>query len=124
MKNKTYKTNTNQNKGQALLTAVAIIGSILMSIITIAGYLSIQRVRTSRAIIESGAALTQADAGIEAALDIILAQEYFIQHPEIDSTTVGNASITRILNPCDGYRIISRGEVGTSIRAIELNLCP
>jgi len=39
-----------QNKGQALLTAVSVIGTILMSVITIAGYLSIQRIRTSRSI--------------------------------------------------------------------------
>ncbi len=124
MKNfKFQKIYIENNNGQALLTAMAVIGTILMSIITIAGYLAIQRVRTSRAIIESGAAFTRADAGIEAALNAIRAEEYFLNHPGSSVVAIENASITRITAPCSGYHIVSRGEVGNGVRAIELNLC-
>lgn len=114
--------------GQALLTSVVVIGSILLSIITIAGYLSIKRVQISRTIVGSGAAIAQADAGIERGLDVIFAQQYFINHPSETSITLtdtqNTTTINKISNPCTGYQIVARGySVQGSVRAIELNLC-
>jgi hypothetical protein len=122
------------NKGQALLTAVAVIGSILLSIITIAGYLSIKRVQISRTIVGSGAAIVQADAGIEQGLDIVLAQQYFQQHAltnmsisvESRDVTINKISTPTTACPLRGsYQIISKGSgaQGASIRAVELDLC-
>ena len=54
-----------QRSGQAMLIAVVIMGSILLSITTIAGYLSTQRLKTSSDVAASTRAIYAADAGIE-----------------------------------------------------------
>ena len=54
-----------QSSGQAMLIAVVIMGSILLSITTIAGYLSTQRLKTSSDVAASTRAIYAADAGIE-----------------------------------------------------------
>ena len=122
------RTIYKNRSGQALLTAVAVIGSILLSIITIAGYLSVKRVQISRTIVGSGAAITQADAGIEQGLDTVLAQQYFINHPSETSVTItaqqSTTTVSKISSPCVGYQIVAKGSSAQgSVRAIELNLC-
>lgn len=53
------------NRGQAILISIVVLGSIVLSITTIAGYLSIQRIRSSRDIVDSAKAIYAADTGIE-----------------------------------------------------------
>ena len=118
-----------QNNGQALLTAVAVIGSIMLSIITIAGYLSVKRIQVSRSIVGSSAAIMQADAGIEIAINKIINEEYFIKNPtSLAWNNGGGVTITKIpsFSSCGGgvgYKIISRATQQGSTRAIELDLC-
>lgn len=117
-----------KNNGQALLTAVAVIGSIMLSIITISGYLSVKRIQVSRSIVGSSAAIMEADAGIERAINVIVNQEYFLQNPAATEFADGNITIKKslvALSPCTGvtYKIISRATQQGSTRAIEVNLC-
>ena len=117
-----------KNNGQALLTAVAVIGSIMLSIITIAGYLSTKRIQVSRSIVGSGAAIMQADAGVEIAINKIINEEYFIRNPSALRWENGSVTINKIVSmpSCGGqvgYKIISRATQQGSTRAIEVDLC-
>ncbi len=125
MKKRSY---IQKNNGQALLTAVAVIGSIMLSIITIAGYLSVKRIQVSRSIVNSSAAIMQADAGVERAINKIINEEYFLRDPFPTTLDEGGVNIKRIpaLSSCGGgpgYKIISRATEQGSTRAIELSLC-
>ncbi len=117
-----------RNNGQALLTAVAVIGSIMLSIITIAGYLSTKRIQVSRSIVGSSAAIIQADAGVELAINKIINEEYFLRDPFPTTFDQGGVSIKKVpsLSSCNngpGYKILSRAEKQGSTRAIEVVLC-
>ncbi|MFA7201643.1 MAG: hypothetical protein WC099_01450 [Candidatus Paceibacterota bacterium] len=116
-----------KNNGQALLTAVAVVGSIMLSIITIAGFLSVKRIQISRSIVGSSVAIIQADAGIETALNMIVNEEYFLKEPFPIRWEGGGVVIDKMpfLASCggSGYKIVSRATEQGSTRAIELNLC-
>ena len=59
-----YK-NTKNNQGQAMLLAVLIIGTSILVMTSISGYLMLQRIRSSSNIIDSTKAIFAADTGIE-----------------------------------------------------------
>ncbi|KKS25693.1 MAG: hypothetical protein UU85_C0001G0123 [Candidatus Wolfebacteria bacterium GW2011_GWA2_42_10] len=56
------------NKGQAMLLAVLLIGSGILTMTAVSGYLTLQRVRMSSDTVNSTKAVFAADAGIECEL--------------------------------------------------------
>ena len=108
----------SSQKGQAILLSVIIMGSILLSVTTIAGYLSIQKIRVSRDIVNSGKAIYAADAGIE----YRLYEEFvgptgnppsFSNGASVQTSVVPNGNITTIR---------SVGSAGNSSRAFKLDI--
>ena len=56
------------NKGQAMLLAVLLIGSGILTMTAVSGYLTLQRVRMSSDTVNSTKAVFAADAGMECEL--------------------------------------------------------
>ena len=111
------KTYITSQKGQAILLSVIIMGSILLSVTTIAGYLSIQKVRVSRDIVNSGKAIYAADAGIEKEL-----YREFVG-PVDDPSFSNGASHTTTRSPSGNTTSIrSVGTAGNSSRAFKLDI--
>lgn len=54
-----------QNSGQAMLILVMVIGSTMLGVSTIAGYISLQKIRTATDIVDSAKSIYAADAGVE-----------------------------------------------------------
>jgi hypothetical protein len=54
-----------QSSGQAMLILVLVLGATMLGVSTIAGYISLQKIRTSTDIIDSTKAIFAADSGIE-----------------------------------------------------------
>lgn len=107
----TYK-HTSE-KGQAILLSVIIMGSILLGVTTIAGYLSIQKVRVSRDIVNSQKAIYAADAGIEKEL-----YAFFVDNTISDPTFSNEASLQTTSAPS----IRSIGTAKASSRAFRLTI--
>lgn len=57
--------NIKKNQGQVMLLAVLIIGTSILTMTSISGYLMLQRIRSSSNIIDSTKAIFAADTGIE-----------------------------------------------------------
>ena len=53
------------NKGQALLVVVMILGATMLGVTTIAGYITVQKIRTVTDIVDSTKAIYAADSGID-----------------------------------------------------------
>ena len=60
--------NYKKNKGQVMLLSIMIIGTSIMVVTIIAGYLIVQRLRFSSNMADSAKAVFAADAGIECEL--------------------------------------------------------
>lgn len=65
IKNNMYKFSKNKNSGQAMVLMVMILGSIMLGVTTVAGYITIQKIRTVSDIVNSMKAIYAADYGIE-----------------------------------------------------------
>lgn len=61
---KNLKKMKNQ-KGQAILIVVLVLGATMLGVTTIAGYISLQKIRTATEIMDSTKAIYAADSGIE-----------------------------------------------------------
>ena len=58
----------NQNSGQIMLLSIVIIGTSILVVSIVAGYLMVQRLRFSSNMVDSAKAVFAADAGIECEL--------------------------------------------------------
>jgi hypothetical protein len=54
-----------QGSGQAMLILVLILGATMLGVTTIAGYVSLQKIRTATDIVDSTKAIYAADSGVE-----------------------------------------------------------
>ena len=63
-KNKS-KITKNYNNGQVMLLTVLILGGVILGVSTIAGYITVQKIRQSSGAIDSTKAIFAADTGIE-----------------------------------------------------------
>lgn len=64
----------NKNSGQIMLLSIMIIGTSILVISVVAGYLMVQRLRFSSNMVDSAKAIFAADAGIEC-------EQYNVFHP-------------------------------------------
>jgi hypothetical protein len=108
-----------QRSGQAILISVVIIGSILLSVTTIAGYLSVQKVRTAVDVRNSARAIYAADAGVE--------YEFykFTGHadPGVPQFDEGGTTLRTGTTPSgSGATMWAVGTNGKSSRALELKI--
>lgn len=113
------KLSFKDNAGQAVLISVIIMGSILLSVTTIAGYLTMQKIKIAGNATNSMKALYAADAGLEFEL-------YKHLHPsstDADPIFSNGASSVhmRQINPATGAgEIRSLGTAGRSSRAFNI----
>ena len=111
-----------ENKGQVMLLSIVIIGTSIMVVTIIAGYLMVQRLRFSSNMADSAKALFAADAGIEC-------EQYNIFHPgsvfncndpavlNFDDPLVSAQTINNMVN----FYIKSTGTSNKSKRAFYLS---
>ncbi|MCX7615854.1 MAG: hypothetical protein N2Z68_00405 [Patescibacteria group bacterium] len=108
------KTDFLNNKGQAVLMVVLVLGATMLGITTIAGFISLEKIKTGGDVIRSAEAIYAADSGIEC---------YFykiIKDPQVDcNLSLSNGSTVSVATSTDGvYEVIkSVGKSGKVSRA-------
>jgi predicted PurR-regulated permease PerM len=63
--NNFFRKIISNNRGQALLVVVMVLGATMLGVTTIAGYITIQKIRTVTNIVDSTKAIYAADSGID-----------------------------------------------------------
>lgn len=114
----------NQNSGQIMLLSIMIIGTSILVISVVAGYLTVQRLRFSSNMVDSAKAIFAADAGIEC-------EQYNIFHPDPGDTFNCNDSVVldfedslvsvQTIRNMVGFYIKSTGTSNKSKRAFYLS---
>lgn len=102
------------NVGQVMLLTVLILGSMVLSASTIAGYLMALKIRASSDIANSAKAIFAADTGIEWEL-----YKQF-KNPDYPKPLLSNNA--DFVSSNDGQNIKSIGQAGNSSRAFEIQL--
>lgn len=93
----------NQNSGQIMLLSIMIIGTSILVVSVVAGYLMVQRLRFSSNMVDSAKAVFAADAGIEC-------EQYNIFHP----SAIFDCNNPAVLNFDDSLTTVAtlRGLIG------------
>jgi len=104
--------NLKPNSGQVMLLTVLILGSVILSASTIAGYLMTLKIRASSDIANSAKAIFAADAGVEWEL-----YKQFKNSEYPKPLFSNNADFT---SSNDGRNIKSIGQASNSFRAFEI----
>lgn len=114
----------NQNSGQIMLLSIVIIGTSILVISVVAGYLMVQRLRFSSNMVDSTKAIFAADAGIEC-------EQYNVFHPDPgDTFDCNNPAIldfedslvnVQTIRNMSGFYIKSTGTSNKSKRAFYLS---
>ena len=102
----------NRNNGQVMLLTVLILGSVILSASTIAGYLMTLKIRASSDITNSAKAIFTADTGVEWEL-----YKQFKDSNYPKPSFSNNADFTSSNN---GKNIKSTGQASNSFRAFEI----
>ena len=111
------KTFLSKNqKGQAILMVVLILGATMLGVTTIAGYISLQKIKTVTGITQSAEAIYAADYGVECYLYKLT------KDPDIFCENIGplaNGATAQVATTTDGvYQVIkSVGKSGDISRA-------
>lgn len=116
---KILKKRTSAESGQAMLMIVMILGATMLGVTTIAGYITLQKLRTVTDIVDSTRAIYVADTGLEWWL-----YKTYSSQPNAASSTqpdFSDAEDTVELEVRDfGNSVRSIGHVNRAYRAFEL----
>jgi len=105
---------TNKIKGQAMLLTVLVLGGSILAASTVAGYLTLLKIRTSSDIANSAKAIFAADTGVE--LELYRAFE----NSDYPQPLFSNGAT--FISSYDGENIKSVGESGNVFRALEISV--
>jgi len=105
---------SNQTKGQAMLLTVLVLGGSILAASTVAGYLTLLKIRTSSDVANSGKAVFAADTGIEWELYKAFKKSDYPQPLFSNGATFDSSN--------DGENIKSVGESGNVFRAFEIGI--
>lgn len=100
------------NAGQVMLLTVLILGSVILSASTIAGYLMTLKIRASSDIANSAKAIFAADAGVE--------WELYKQFKNSEYPKPLLSNNADFISSNDGENIKSIGQFSNSFRAFEI----
>ena len=108
----TQYSKLSTHKGQVMLLTVLILGSVILSASTIAGYLMTLKIRASSDIANSAKAIFAADAGVE--------WELYKQFKNSDYPKPLFSNNADFISSNDGQNIKSIGQTSNSFRAFEI----
>ena len=109
------KNNFKKEDGQALLILVLILGSTMLGVTTVAGFISIQKIKTATDIMDSERAIYAADYGLECNFYKLTKDDSI----SCDSLSLSNGATVETSTSTNGleFELKSIGKAGKSSRA-------